>query len=133
MDTACSGVTPAASAETWRESALTHTLTTLTLTHFLTHFPIHSFTHSRTNSHTQSYTHSLSLSHTHTHTHTHTLSHTYAQTQRERDFLIHNLLVRIHLIAEMIWWIGLEPWVFEFSFFQVALFLPSETCKVPGV
>ena len=27
---------------------------------------------------------------------------------------IENLLVRIHLIIEMIWWTGLAPWEFEF-------------------
>ena len=31
----------------------------------------------------------------------------------EREFFIDNLLVRIHLI---IWWTGLAPWEFEFSF-----------------
>ena len=34
----------------------------------------------------------------------------------ERDFFIINLLVRIHLIVEMIWWTGLAPWEFEFPF-----------------
>ena len=34
---------------------------------------------------------------------------------RERFFL-DNLLVRIHLIIEMIWWAGLAPWEFEFLF-----------------
>ena len=32
----------------------------------------------------------------------------------EREFLIDNLLVRIHFIFEMIWWSGLAPWEFEF-------------------
>ena len=32
----------------------------------------------------------------------------------ERDFVIANLLVRIHLIIEMIRRTGLAPWVFEF-------------------
>jgi len=34
----------------------------------------------------------------------------------ERVFSIDNLLVRIHLIVEMIWWTGLAPWEFEFPF-----------------
>ena len=34
----------------------------------------------------------------------------------EREFLIDNLLVRIHVIIEMIWWTGLAPWEFEFPF-----------------
>ena len=34
----------------------------------------------------------------------------------EREFFIDNLLVRIHLIIEMIWWTGLAPWEFEFPF-----------------
>ena len=36
--------------------------------------------------------------------------------RREKDFFIDNLLVRIHIIIEMIWWTGLAPWVFEFIF-----------------
>jgi len=36
--------------------------------------------------------------------------------QREREFFIDNLLVRIHLIILMIRWTGLAPWEFEFSF-----------------
>jgi len=28
---------------------------------------------------------------------------------------VDNLLVRIHLIIEMIWWTGLAPWEFEFT------------------
>ena len=39
---------------------------------------------------------------------------------RERDFVIDNLLVRIHSIIEMIWWTGSLN-----SLFQVALYLPS--------
>jgi len=31
----------------------------------------------------------------------------------ERDFCIDNLLVRVHLIINMIEWIGLAPWEFE--------------------
>jgi len=34
----------------------------------------------------------------------------------ERGFYIDNLLVRIHLIIEMIRWTGLAPWEFEFPF-----------------
>ena len=34
----------------------------------------------------------------------------------ESEFFIDNLLVRIHLIIEMIWWTGLAPWAFEFPF-----------------
>ena len=36
--------------------------------------------------------------------------------QSEREFFIDNLLVRIYFIIEMIWWIGLAPWEFEFPF-----------------
>ena len=36
--------------------------------------------------------------------------------EREREFFIDNLLVRIHFIIEMIWWTGLAPWEFEFPF-----------------
>ena len=31
----------------------------------------------------------------------------------EREFFIHNLLVRIHFIIVMIRWTGLAPWDFE--------------------
>ena len=34
----------------------------------------------------------------------------------ERKFFSDNLLVRIHFIIEMIWWTGLAPWEFEFTF-----------------
>ena len=34
----------------------------------------------------------------------------------ERCFSVDNLLVRIHFIIEMMWWTGLAPWEFEFSF-----------------
>ena len=37
-------------------------------------------------------------------------------TQREREFFIDNLLVRIHFIIVMIRWTGLAPWDFEFPF-----------------
>ena len=35
---------------------------------------------------------------------------------RETEFFIDNLLVRIHLIIEMIRWTGLAQWEFEFPF-----------------
>ena len=34
----------------------------------------------------------------------------------EREFVIDNLLVRIHFIIVMIRWTGLAPWEFEFPF-----------------
>ena len=34
----------------------------------------------------------------------------------EREFVIGNLLVRIHFIIVMIRWTGLAPWEFEFPF-----------------
>ena len=34
----------------------------------------------------------------------------------ERDFVIDNLLVRIHSVGMMIWWTGLAPGEVEFSF-----------------
>ena len=34
----------------------------------------------------------------------------------QSEFFIDNLLVRILFISEMIWWTGLAPWEFEFSF-----------------
>jgi len=39
-----------------------------------------------------------------------------ACAQREREFFIDNLLVRIHFILLMIRWTGLAPWEFEFPF-----------------
>ena len=36
--------------------------------------------------------------------------------EREKEFLIDNLLVRIHFIIVMILWTGLAPWEFEFPF-----------------
>ena len=36
--------------------------------------------------------------------------------QREREFFIDDLLVRIHFIIEMIWWTGLAPLKLEFPF-----------------
>ena len=35
---------------------------------------------------------------------------------REREFVIDNLLVRIHFIIVMIRWTGLAPWEFKFPF-----------------
>ena len=37
-------------------------------------------------------------------------------TSSEREFVIDNLLVRIHFIIVMIRWTGLAPWEFEFPF-----------------
>ena len=42
----------------------------------------------------------------------------------EREFLIDNLLVRIHSIIVMIRWSGLAQWELN-SLFQVALHVPS--------
>jgi len=39
-----------------------------------------------------------------------------ARQTAEREFLIDNLLVRIHFIVMMIGWTGLVPWEFEFPF-----------------
>ena len=33
-----------------------------------------------------------------------------------KEFFVVNLLVRIHLIIDMIWWTGLTPWELDFSF-----------------
>jgi len=38
------------------------------------------------------------------------------KVQREREFFIENLLVRIHFMIVMIGWTGLAPWEFEFPF-----------------
>jgi len=35
------------------------------------------------------------------------------RAEREREFCIDNLLVRIHFIIVMIWWTGLAPWEAE--------------------
>ena len=45
----------------------------------------------------------------------------------EREFLIDNLLARIHFTIVMIWWTGLAPWEFEFPFpgSLTSTFLPS--------
>ena len=84
-----------------------------------------------------------SLTHTHTHTHSRTLkhsislSHTLSLSQgavaggaeqgrgdssgpsHQRERFIDNLLVRIHLIIEMIWRTGLAPWEFGSLFFRL--------------
>jgi len=41
---------------------------------------------------------------------------TALHTVAEREFLIDNLLVRIHFIIVMIGWTGLAPWEFELPF-----------------
>ena len=47
----------------------------------------------------------------------------------ERDFLIDNLLVRIHFIIEMIRWTGLAPCEFEFPFpGSLHAFLIDDSC-----
>ena len=38
------------------------------------------------------------------------------EVETKREFSIDNLLVRIHLIIVLMWWIGLAPWEFEFPF-----------------
>ena len=50
--------------------------------------------------------------------------HVHPPQGSESEIFIYNLLVRIHLIIEMIWWTGLAPWEFEFLF-HAALHLPS--------
>ena len=54
---------------------------------------------------------------------------------QEREFFIDNLLVRVHLIIEMIWWNGLAPWEFEspFSGSLTSTFLCSEVKLYRGV
>ena len=42
--------------------------------------------------------------------------HRAVRVPAERELCIDNLLVRIHFIIEMIWWTGLAPWEFEFTF-----------------
>ena len=39
-----------------------------------------------------------------------------ANREREREFFIDSLLVRIHYIIVMVRWTGLAPWEFEFPF-----------------
>ena len=43
-------------------------------------------------------------------------SRQWATEMKERELCIDNPLVRIHFIIKMIWWTGLAPWEFEFSF-----------------
>ena len=46
------------------------------------------------------------------------------------EFIIDNLLVRIHFIIEMIWWTGLAPWEFDFHFpDSLASTVLDSTCK----
>jgi len=47
-------------------------------------------------------------------------------TPTPRDFFTDNLLVRIRLIIEMIWWTGLAPWDFTFP-------CPSNTSRPAGI
>ena len=42
---------------------------------------------------------------------------------RERNLFIDNLLVRMHLIIEMIWWSGLASW--EIETLPVVLYRPT--------
>ena len=53
------------------------------------------------------------------------------QSERENEFFIDNLLVRIHFIIVMIRWTGLAPWEFEFPFpgslISTFINLPRET------
>ena len=42
--------------------------------------------------------------------------HRVSRRERESEFFVENLLVRIHLIIVMIMWTGLAPWEFEFPF-----------------
>ena len=46
----------------------------------------------------------------------------------EKEFFTDDLLVQIHFIIEIVWWIGLAPWEFEFPFpgSLVSTFLHSE-------
>ena len=41
------------------------------------------------------------------------LASTVDPCEREREFFVHNLLVRIHFIVVMIRWTGLAPWEIE--------------------
>ena len=43
-------------------------------------------------------------------------STSFSNCAGERDFLIDYLLVRINFIIEKIWWTGLAPWEFAFTF-----------------
>ena len=53
--------------------------------------------------------------------------------ERAREFFIDNLLVRIHVIIEMIWWTSLTPWDFLNSLFEVALYLHSYSRRIHRV
>ena len=53
---------------------------------------------------------------------------------REREFFIDNLLVRIHFVILMIRWTGLAPWEFEFPFpgshLGTAILSFTRICKI---
>ena len=51
---------------------------------------------------------------------------------REREFCIDNLLVRIHFIVEMIWWTGLAPWEVELTVEMTTGRMPW-TLPVPSI
>ena len=55
--------------------------------------------------------------------------------RQERDSFIVILLVRIHLIVEVIWWTGLAPCEFEFSFPGSLMFTSQATycCMAPEI
>jgi len=64
-------------------------------------------------------------------------------SQREREFFIDNLLVRIHFIIVMIRWTGLAPWEFGFPFpgsltstllktFRALQVRPCRACQLLG-
>ena len=40
----------------------------------------------------------------------------HSSHDREREFFMENPLVRIHFIIAMLWWTGLAPWDFAFTF-----------------
>ena len=50
----------------------------------------------------------------------------------KRELFIDNLLVRIYLIVEMIWWTGLAPWQLEFPFPDslTSTFLKTQTPSI---
>ena len=62
-----------------------------------------------------------------------------SRTGLQRERVLDNLLVRIHLIIEMIGWTGLAPWEFEFPFpgsiisaFLCTLPHPAEHTTIPS-
>jgi len=56
------------------------------------------------------------------------------EVEREREFFIDNLLVRIHFIIVTIRWTGLAPWEFEFPFpgSLTSTFLAGRVPAQPG-